>query len=511
MKQNMFKWLIPLTGILTAVLLSSCKSPEPTQAQPQKVVSKESYAWLGYPQPCPTPADAKVLIEKWTPKIVKPGETFAVRLKFKNNVGYSITHTALVEELPKDFKVIKVTPTPDRISRNVVEWKMKNFTTNKITNFTIVGKINDVGSVRYTGKSVLNFETAALAGGESIVDVIAPDLNFDITAPTSSIINKRIPVELTFKNTGTAPVTDAKVFYTLPSGILTYQGKSDIEINIGDLAPSAMKTEKIELKGTKTGAYLLKLAAIADENIQSTASANLRITKPELSISLKAPNKRFVGNVIPYDVDIKNSGDAVAENTVIELTLPDGTTLASINNNGLKTGNVITWSIGSLAVNERKTVSAKVVANRIMTARANATVVADEADQQDIAKNTDVAGISALLCSLIDIHDPVPVGETEEYVLKATNQGSLPSTKITAKCYLEDEMEFVSTSGATKGKFENGVLTFEPLPELAPQAEAKWSIIVKAVKPGDVRFKAEVRSEQLTKPVTMVEPTNFYE
>ena len=72
-------------------------------------------------------------------------------------------------------------------------------------------------------------------------------------------------------------------------------------------------------------------------------------------------------------------------------------------------------------------------------------------------------------------------------------------------------MKYVKSSGATKGSLNGNILTFEQLPMLEPQADAKWRIVVEAVKSGDVRFKAEVISDQLSRPVELVEPTHFYE
>ena len=508
MKKRIFHWLILLTIATAVSFLSSCKSSAPPSTLAK---GNLGYSWLGFPQPCATPADAKILIEKWIPKIAKPKELFEIKLKIQNNTDYKITQASLLEEIPDNFKISKITPSGSKEDGGKIQWKLENFTPGKIKEFSIKGYINSVGSVRYTGSSILYFETNKISGGDSIVNVIAPDLSLEISAPTDSIINKSIPVDLTFKNAGTATVKNTKLFYTLPKGILTYQGKSDIQLDIGELSPSEVKSQTVNLKGVNVGNYKLSFTAVANDNVEASSSLNLTITKPQLDLNIKAPGKRYVGNVIPYSIIVKNTGNAIAENTVIELILPDGITLASIDNNGVKSGNTITWNTGTLHINESKTVSAKVVANRIMTARASATVNADAADKLEVAKNTDVAGISALLCRLDDVNDPVPVGEFEEYILTATNQGSLPATKILVKCYLEDNMQYIKSSGASKGRLDGNVLTFEPLPELAPQGEAKWTIKIKAVKPGDVRFKAEVISEQLTKPVTLVEPTNFYE
>ncbi|MCF7791647.1 MAG: DUF11 domain-containing protein [Victivallales bacterium] len=508
-KKNLSGRLITLlTSIAVCICFTSCKTTQ--QAKPKE--SKFAYAWLGFPQPAPTPEQSKILVEKWTPKKSKPGETVPVKLKIQNNADYKISHSSIMEKLPPEFKIVKIIPRPEKESNNRIKWNLVNIAPGTSKTFIVKGKINKVGSVRYTGKTVLNFESSPMGSTEnSVVKVIAPDLELNTVAPNTSVINSIIPVELTFKNRGTAPVEKLKLFQTLPRGILTYSGKSNIQLDIGTLSPQQEVTKNIDMKGTLTGDYNIKLTAVADNNIEDTSSINLKITEPQLKIKLIAPNKRFVGDVIPYTVKLKNTGNADAANAVVQLELPDGISLASIDNNGTNKDNIVKWNIGTLHPNETKTLSAKVVANRIMTARTSVTADADASEKIETARTTDVAGIAALLCSLDDIHDPVPVGEIEEYILTVKNQGSLPATKIKVECFIEDSMQYIESTGATKANLKNNLLTFDPLPELGPQAEAKWKIKIKALKPGSTRFKAEVTSEQLTKEVTKTEPTYFYE
>ena len=146
-----------------------------------------------------------------------------------------------------------------------------------------------------------------------------------------------------------------------------------------------------------------------------------------------------------------------------------------------------------------------------MKVTAFASAKAKAADKVDTTIITDVAGIAGLLSTLVDTNDPVPLGDNEIYVITANNTGSLDATKIGITCVLPDSMEFVESTGATKGNIDGNILTFESLPALAPNAEAKWKVVVKALKPGDVRFKVSVTSEQLERPVELIESTHFYE
>ena len=115
---------------------------------------------------------------------------------------------------------------------------------------------------------------------------------------------------------------------------------------------------------------------------------------------------------------------------------------------------------------------------------------------------TDVEGIEALLVEVVDDNDPVPVGEFINYDVEVTNTGSLEATGISVVATLTPEMEFVESTGASKSRLEGNTVIFDVLPALAPSAKATWKVRVKAVGEGDLRFRLEVKSDQLQRPVS---------
>jgi uncharacterized repeat protein (TIGR01451 family) len=119
-------------------------------------------------------------------------------------------------------------------------------------------------------------------------------------------------------------------------------------------------------------------------------------------------------------------------------------------------------------------------------------------------------GIPAILLEVIDNPDPVAVGGQTTYTIAVTNQGSAVATNVKLIGTLEDQMEFVSTKGDTGGRMDGKAISFEPLASLAPKARATWTVVVKAVGEGDVRFKTVLTSDQLSRPVEELESTTFY-
>ncbi|MGF1484060.1 MAG: hypothetical protein ACFBZ8_06820 [Opitutales bacterium] len=469
--------------------------------------SNRNYTWKGFPPSARTPQEAEILVEKSVPREVKPREIYSYEMAVVNRSGYSLDDISLTEALPADFKLESATPKPE-IRQNSLRWNLGTMAPGQKEIITITGSASRAGSLKHGGNTDLNFSLGEMV---AIVAVVEPNLEFKLTGPTNAVINDLIPIQLTVRNAGSAPVRKAKIVHTLPKGLLTKEGKSNIEIPVGDLQPGASRAYDLSLRGIEIGDYQTKFIVTALDNLSAQATYRTSVQRPQLVISADAPSRRFVGNIITYDITLKNTGNAPARNTVIEQALSEGTSLVSANEGGNSVNNAVVWNVGTLQPGETKRVQAKAVAKQILTARSVAKARAVAADNVDAVMTTDIEGIAAILLEVGDLNDPVPVGETETYEIKATNQGSKTATRLVVRCILEDGMEFVKSTGATKANLEGNSIVFEPLPALDAQSEAVWRVIVKATKANNVRFTASIESEQLDRPVTENEATHFYE
>jgi uncharacterized repeat protein (TIGR01451 family) len=171
----------------------------------------------------------------------------------------------------------------------------------------------------------------------------------------------------------------------------------------------------------------------------------------------------------------------------------------------------VTWNIGSLEPQQTTKVSMTVTMNETGSMVARATAKAYCAESVSDSAETEVSGIPGILLEVIDVSDPIEVGQNETYIITVTNQGSKEDTNIIITCTLESGMEYVSSSGPTTAKVMGSEITFEPLPSLAPKAQTSWQVVVKALDTGDKRFKAVMNTDQLTRSVEETEATNFYE
>ena len=121
-----------------------------------------------------------------------------------------------------------------------------------------------------------------------------------------------------------------------------------------------------------------------------------------------------------------------------------------------------------------------------------------------------VEGIAALEFGVTDMQDPVEIDGQTTYEIRVRNQGSKTASNVQVTALVPDGMRPLNGDGATRGALAGQQVTFEPLAELRPQADATFRVQVQATQPGDKRFRAQVVSDEVTKPVITEESTVVY-
>ena len=71
-------------------------------------------------------------------------------------------------------------------------------------------------------------------------------------------------------------------------------------------------------------------------------------------------------------------------------------------------------------------------------------------------------------------------------------------------------MEPINGEGPTRVRIEGNIVMFEPLPRLAPQADTIYKIHARGTAPGDKRIRVQLKSDDVSEPVTKEESTRVY-
>ena len=104
----------------------------------------------------------------------------------------------------------------------------------------------------------------------------------------------------------------------------------------------------------------------------------------------------------------------------------------------------------------------------------------------------------------------VPIGGETTYEVTVVNQGSKAAANVHVQVAVPDGLRALAGDGATQGVAQQQGVSFAPIPQLAPKAEAKFRVQVQGLKPGDQRAKIMVTADEVQAPITKEQSTQVY-
>ncbi len=510
----MKKWMTVLACVSLALLVTGCacmQKPEPAPAPAPAPAAK--------PAPAAAPATGvnhvirdycgvgcgAIRIEKLMPEKVQLNQPFDYTITVTNLTDMMLSDIVVKENLPAGFKYKSSSP-EGKLDGSTLTWSMASLGPKAMEKIVVSGSAAEVGWIQTCANATYVIPACTKT------QVVQPALALVKTAPEKVLLCDAIPLTFTVTNKGTGTAANVKLTDTLPAGLKTADGKAAVEMMLGNIAPGQSVTRSVTVKAEKTGAYKNQAFAMADGDLKAeSAVTETLVTQPVLAIEKTGPKNEYLGRTVSYEIMVANKGDAVAADTVVIDTIPANVSDVVVSDSGQVAAGRVTWSLGAMApgANRKLSVSYKPAGAGEFKNEASATAVCAAGVAASAA--TQIAGIPAVLLEVIDVDDPIEVGKNETYIITVTNQGTAPDTNIAIKAMLEEEMEFVSAGGATAGGMVEGAVAFEALPSLAPGAKATWRVVVKAVKPGDVRLKVVMSTGELKREVMETEATRFFE
>ena len=445
-------------------------------------------------------------VVKTVPREVVSNEPFTYELEATNLTEIPLENVTVSDKPSESLQIRSSAPRGHMDQDGTVSWNLGRIEPRQSKTVRVTAVATTEESVSSCASVSYNSTLCAT------IDVVQPKLLIAMSGPAEVLRCDDIVYQYRVTNTGTGTVHDVKIRDALPQGLTTTDGKSTVEFNIGKLVPDQSGQYTARLKASKKGRFAYKATAIGRGGLTAVSNqVTTQVREPELQIAYNGPKLQFIGREGTYEVTVRNTGDGPANQAVLEHSVPAGVQLVSLSSGARQIDGKIRWELGTLAPGQSKTASLVLKGNRESVLSNTAVASAHCAAAVSARLETRYRGIPAILLEVIDLEDPTEVGKNQTYVITATNQGSAPGTNIRIVSTLEDNMEFLTASGATKGVATGNRIVFEPLESLAPGSKAEWRIIVKAVRAGDVRFKVSMTSDQLNRPVEETEATNMYE
>ena len=410
----------------------------------------------------------------------------------------------ITDTLPAEVSVVDVTAN-GVVSGNTVTWSIGSMTPNTTTSVQVKVKVADVvseGTVLLNTTSV----TGNQPGGAPLPtdsDTLqtpvssAPDLVLQYTVDKAiASPGERLTYTLRVRNAGNANATDAVIAATLPpnttSGTISGSGQFEPDKAVWT-APSLAPGGFIDLQFTADlsptvpdGTREPSISGFAASNAAARVAAVVTqvVAQPLLTVTKSGPNSVEAGTAIDYQLGYSNAGNAVAADTVIEDTLPVGTTFVSASDGGAETApgsGIVRWDLGTLAVGASGTVDLRVQTTALPdnTQLVNQTSLTSTTLPGAVTATatTSVRSHTELDITIVAATDPIKVGERQVLTVTWANNGNQDTTNAVVKATVPADTTFdVAGSG---GAFAGNEVTWT-VGNLAAgaQGQATFEVVV---------------------------------
>lgn len=477
-----------------------------TEERPSKEEAKEGADVLKVTASYP-PEGSVLSLEGTAPREININQPYEYSVTVTNLTKMPVRNVEVIQHLPQKFQIKSSDPTMrEGVKNGTVKWSLGDLEPEETKVIRITGISGEPGEIPICADVTYHLPQLCL-----MTNVVQPKLAVTMHAPSEALVCDAIPVTIVASNTGSGAVKNVEIKEALPAGLKTSEGDTKVVENIGTLNPGETREISLTVRPDKTGKFTGAAKAVGEGGLSAeSAPTTIVVRQPVLTIEKSGPEKRYINRKATYDITVENTGDGAAASTIIENPIPVNMSYESASEGATVANGAIKWNLGTLQPQDSRKVSMTLITKSLGSAKSITTAKANCAEPVSAAVTTEVLGVPALLLEAVDTKDPVVIGNTTSYTISVTNQGSEVSTNIKVDCVLADAMQYVSSTGPTKGAIDGKTVRFDPLETLDPEAKASWQVVVKAVDQGDTRFKVSMIEDCLDKPVEETESTNFY-
>lgn len=334
------------------------------------------------------------------------------------------------------------------------------------------------------------------------VAVQQPQLQLSVAGPKDARYGESVSLLITVANPGTGDAENVTV--RLSAG-----NNAPENIPVGLIPAGQQKQIEVQLAASQPGTMAIAAEATADGEIRASSDTELLVRKAELQLALTAPEKAFTGSPVTYVVRVSNSGTAAAEDTVLSVALPVGAKLEASTEGSQSTDQGLVWRIGSLAPGIERVFEIQCEAATAGENRLEAKVAAAGGISQAEVAVTEVQALADLKLSVVEPTGARRVGDEVVYEVTVVNRGSKAAEEINVLVQFSEGIEPIGTDGGTADLAE-GQAIFQPLPRLGPGQKAVLKVRAKADRPGNLRYRVQVSSDQSETQLVSEGTTRFF-
>lgn len=441
------------------------------------------------------------------PDSVRFGTPVVIEIMARNVGASVVSNVTIVNDLDPEVEFVKAEPTPERREQGLV-WTIGQLAPEQSTTIKLTLQMKkDSKSLALKNTPRVRLES----GATGVTRILKPKISLEVTGPTVGTLGEPMTYSIAITNTGNIPAANVMLFDTVPAG-LSHPYGPDLENEVGRLGVGETRKIRLTLTPNRVGKIQNKIVVTGDDVQNAEHDQVLDIQEVKLALTGTSPKSKFVNRPCTYQFTVTNEGGLAAKTAKLVATIPEGITFAQASDGGRHDSSVrtVSWTLGDLKPGETRSIGMTGIASQSGDQVCRAVLTAAGDFQQTETWTTQVRGVSALLFEVLDVDDPVELGSETIYEIRVVNQGTVPATNVRVAATLPREMEGTGAEGPTENHLQDDVLTFDPIPSLAPQADVTYRVKVRGAKSGDCRFRATLITDQLSRPVVKEESTTIY-
>ncbi|OWK43321.1 DNA polymerase III subunits gamma and tau [Fimbriiglobus ruber] len=314
----------------------------------------------------------------------------------------------------------------------------------------------------------------------------APTVIVEVEAPKSIGVGQPLAYELVVRNTGTTGVMNLRIEDELPMKATFVSSEPPAETSgdrlawsLGALDAGTEKRIKITVKPSEEG----EIRSRAVVSFASAVDARVTITRPKIALVLTAPDVARVGEKVPFQIKLSNTGSGLATRVTLQAKFSDGLSHAQ--------GQTIETVLADVPAGQTKTFDLPgVAASRSGAQTCTITAIAD-GNPAEIAR----AAVT-LVEPMLQIKQTGParchVKNEPVYQIELANPGTAATDPVSVWATLPPGFEFVSADSG--GGFSDASHSVGwRLPALPPGSTKVVALKVRAAAPteGVIRTVAQ--------------------
>ena len=158
---------------------------------------------------------------------------------------------------------------------------------------------------------------------------VAPSVTVEVNVPESVGIGQQLDYEIVVKNTGPVTVHQVRIEDEFPKTVKYVGGDPVAEVqgdkltwSIGSLEVNTEKRIKVGVKPGVEGDWRTRPLVTFSAQVMPV---QVKVTRPKIQVAVTTPgDSAFVGEEVPFTIEIKNAGTGTAEKLTLRAQLSEG-------------------------------------------------------------------------------------------------------------------------------------------------------------------------------------------